>query len=260
GFHFYAMQFIQGQGLDEVIAELRRLHGTLGRETTHNPPADLGSNPKADVTGLAESLLSGHFRCEDLPGTAAPKDGSAGKNEATAKAEDASVGRASQDIRMSSSLIHHSDSSSNTGGHFYRSVARIGQQVASALAYAHSQRVLHRDIKPSNLLLDSGGTVWVTDFGLAKEEGENLTRSGDVVGTLRYMAPERFSDAWDSRSDVYSLGLTLYELLTLKPAFPETDRVRLVHAITHREPIAPRKLDRHVPRDLETIVLKAINK
>src|SRR5262249_33159282 len=66
--------------------------------------------------------------------------------------------------------------------------------------------------------------------------------------------------AWDSRSDVYSLGLTLYELLTLKPAFPETDRVRLVHAITHREPIAPRKLDRHVPRDLETIVLKAINK
>src|SRR5207302_4659516 len=120
--------------------------------------------------------------------------------------------------------------------------------------------VLHRDVKPSNLLLDLHGTVWVTDFGLAKDEGEDLTHTGDVVGTLRYMAPERFSGVSDPRSDVYSLGLTLYELATLRPAFDETDRGRLVRQILHQEPPAPRRLDRHVPRDLETIILKAVAK
>jgi tetratricopeptide (TPR) repeat protein len=139
-------------------------------------------------------------------------------------------------------------------------VARIGQQVSSALSYAHGQRVLHRDIKPSNLLLDACGTVWVTDFGLAKEEGNDLTRTGDVVGTLRYIAPERFTGVSDARSDIYSLGLTLYELLTLRAAFAETDRVRLVRTITHEEPLVPHKIDPHIPRDLETIVLKAIAK
>ena len=102
---------------------------------------------------------------------------------------------------------------------FYRSVARLGVQVAEALAYAHGQGVLHRDIKPSNLLLDTQGTVWVTDFGLAKAEGsDGLTQTGDIVGTLRYMAPERFDGRSDPRSDVYGLGTTLYELLTLRPA------------------------------------------
>lgn len=93
--------------------------------------------------------------------------------------------------------------------------------VADALSYAHQQGVLHRDIKPSNLLLDAVGNVWVTDFGLAKLEGsDGPTRTGDIVGTVRYMAPERF-DGWsDRRSDVYSLGATLYELLTRKsPTF-----------------------------------------
>src|SRR5262249_513962 len=104
--------------------------------------------------------------------------------------------------------------SSNT--QYFRSVARIGLQVAEALGYAHSQKVLHRDVKPSNLLLDLRGTVWMTDFGLAKEEDDALTQAGDVVGTLRYMAPERFNGISDPRGDVYSLGLTLYELATLR--------------------------------------------
>src|SRR5262249_19585741 len=101
---------------------------------------------------------------------------------------------------------------------YFRSVARIGIQVAEGLAHAHQQGVLHRDIKPSNLLLDADGEVWVTDFGLAKVEGgDGPTRTGDIVGTLRYMAPERF-DGWsDPRSDVYGLEMTLYELLTLRP-------------------------------------------
>ena len=94
-----------------------------------------------------------------------------------------------------------------------------GAQVADALDYAHRRGVLHRDIKPSNLLLDALGNVWVTDFGLAKlEEGDDLSQSHDLVGTLRYMAPERFRGVSDRRGDVYSLGATLYELLTLQPA------------------------------------------
>src|SRR5204863_9437693 len=103
--------------------------------------------------------------------------------------------------------------------------ARVGVQVAVAPAHAAGQGVLHRDTKPSNLLLDDTGNVWVTDFGLAKaqSDGDDLTHTGDIVGTLRYMAPERFSGRGDLRSDIYSLGLTLYELLTPRPAFDEAD-------------------------------------
>jgi tetratricopeptide (TPR) repeat protein len=131
--------------------------------------------------------------------------------------------------------------------------------VASALHYAHGQGTLHRDIKPGNLLLDGQGFVWVTDFGLAKTlEDESISRTGDVVGTLRYMAPEQFSGEADSRSDIYSLGLTLYELLTLRPAYQDSDSNRLLRAISQGEPQQPRKLRPDIPRDLETMVLKSI--
>jgi tetratricopeptide (TPR) repeat protein/tRNA A-37 threonylcarbamoyl transferase component Bud32 len=137
-------------------------------------------------------------------------------------------------------------------------VARIGFQVADALAYAHGHGVLHRDIKPSNLLLDKNSAVWVTDFGVAKVvEGNSLTQSGDLIGTLKYMPPERFAGQSDGRGDVYSLGMTLYELLTLRPAFPDTTPHQLIQMITQKEPTRPRKLNRAIPKDLETIVLKA---
>src|SRR5262249_20801725 len=137
-------------------------------------------------------------------------------------------------------------------------VARIGVQVADALAYAHSQGILHRDVKPSNLLLDRRGAVWMTDFGVAKlVEEANLTQSGDLVGTLKYMPPERFSGRSDARGDVYSLGITLYELLTLKPAFPDTTPQHLIQLITHEAPLRPRRVNPDVPTDLETIILKA---
>src|SRR5439155_5440490 len=104
-------------------------------------------------------------------------------------------------------------------------VARIGLQVADALAYAHAQGTLHRDVKPSNLLLDVRGTVWVTDFGLAKRsDQDNITQTGDILGTLRYMPPEAFEGQADHRSDLYSLGLTLYEFLALQPAYDEKDQ------------------------------------
>jgi tetratricopeptide (TPR) repeat protein len=137
-------------------------------------------------------------------------------------------------------------------------VARVGLQVAEALAYAHAQGTLHRDIKPSNLLLDGRGTVWITDFGLAQlAESENASEPGALTGTLRYMAPERFRGRSDARCDVYGLGLTLYELLTLRPAFDATDRGQLIHQVTHEEPPAPRRSNPAIPRDLETVVLKA---
>ncbi len=139
-----------------------------------------------------------------------------------------------------------------------RWVAELGVQAAEALAHAHEQGILHRDIKPANLLLDSTGTLWLADFGLAKLADDlALTGTGELPGTLRYLAPECLAAEPDARSDVYSLGLTLYELLAGRPAFGETDRIRLLHQIQW-EPVEPlRNSSPDVPRDLETIILKA---
>ena len=151
------------------------------------------------------------------------------------------------------------DRDASRGPAYWRSVAGIGTQVAAALHYAHQQGILHRDIKPGNLILDDKGVAWITDFGLAKlVDQEDLTHPGDVVGTLRYMAPEQLEGETSARSDVYSLGLTLYELLTLRPAFNETSRHRLLRQVSQRDPPRPRSIALDIPRDLETIVLKAI--
>lgn len=145
------------------------------------------------------------------------------------------------------------------GADRWRFVARLGVQAAEALRYAHDQGILHRDIKPANLLLDEHQAVWITDFGLAKLTGrEDLTASGDVIGTLRYLAPEALRGETDQRSDVYSLGLTLYELLTLTSPFGELSPSELLRRVTEAQPTRPRTLDPTIPRDLETIVLKAI--
>jgi tetratricopeptide (TPR) repeat protein len=143
---------------------------------------------------------------------------------------------------------------------YWQSVARAGLQAADALHYAHSQGTLHRDIKPANLLLDNHGTVWLADFGLAKAaQSDDISLSNDLVGTLRYMAPEQFRGSTDHRSDIYSLGLTLFELLALRPAYEETDRSRLMQRITEGPPPAPGTINREIPQDLETIILKAVS-
>ena len=144
---------------------------------------------------------------------------------------------------------------------YYREIARVGALVADALEYAHRRRIVHRDIKPSNLLLDAQGNVWVTDFGLSKfADGADLTLSREVVGTLRYMAPERLRGTADHRGDIYSLGATLYEMVALRPPFAEADEIRLMECIRNDPPPSPRQLDRNLPRDLETILLKALAK
>jgi len=138
-------------------------------------------------------------------------------------------------------------------------VANVGAQAADALSYAHSIGVVHRDIKPSNLMIDADNTLYVTDFGLAKVAGDNeLTATGDLLGTLRYMPPEALSGNSDHRADVYGLGLTLYELLADGPALAEVERGKILAAIStgNIEPL--RKRVPKVPRDLETVIQKSI--
>ena len=143
----------------------------------------------------------------------------------------------------------------------YKWVADTGQQIADALAYAHEKNILHRDIKPANLVLDFHGTVWLTDFGLAKNiTNEALTQTGDIIGTPQYMAPESFSGKYDSRSETYCLGLTLYEMATLNPAFQNSSPGQVIKAVTTSSPSPPRKIDSKMPRDLATIIEKSISR
>jgi WD40 repeat protein/serine/threonine protein kinase len=317
---FYAMQFIQGQSLDMVINELRRLRERSGAAPEINEAAHGGAGrprPGRSYLGIEDSslsatdlvrpvlqsILTGRFepggrfaaRVEasdealakgaqgDLttqPGTGVVRR-AAEADPALARTEEAESAPARDVIgpeRMPSPSSDPSSSASpfansailpgatqlssveSSRREIFRSLAHIGRQVAGGLAFAHARGIVHRDIKPSNLLLDTEGVVWITDFGLAKGDDEGLTQTGDILGTVRYMAPERFKGEGDARADVYALGLTLYELLTLRPVFGASDRLKLIDQIKTDEPVRPRTIDGRIPRDLETIVLKAIEK
>jgi serine/threonine protein kinase len=287
GLHYYAMQFIQGQSLDAVLEELWRLR--------RSQPATGGALPAVEddrrscegpvhevsAAAVARSLLTGRFalhepapgavsgRTSDSPSPPSPTASLGVAQPQTTTATDpgleqagiAATPPASGDSSTAVSWPGQAGLSpiSGSGRGYWHGAARVGLQVAEALAYAHGQGILHRDIKPANLLLDTRGNVWVADFGLAKaSNGENLTHTGDVVGTLRFLAPEQLRGQSDPRGDIYSLGLTLYELLTLRPAFDALNRERLIQQVMQGEPPRPRQLDAGVPRDLETIVLKAM--
>jgi serine/threonine protein kinase/WD40 repeat protein len=262
GIHYYAMQFIQGQSLDSVLRELRRLRRVKSNATNEPGRTALKEGTDENLSfSLAAGLLSGQLDGNKKEEN--ERDDHGTRSDKSRQASSASAGGTASKLSGSadSSLILQQSFSAQTHQQYFRTVARLGMQVAEALVYAHGQGVLHRDIKPSNLLLDTQGTVWVTDFGLAKAvDSEDLTATGDIVGTLRYMAPERFQGQADNRSDVYGLGVTLYELLTLHPVHAERDRARLVDKILREEPVRPRKLDPQIPRDLETVVMKAVAK
>jgi serine/threonine protein kinase len=255
GYRYYAMQFIRGQGLDAILHELRQLRPVLERDGAGQAEPDCTRSAPLAAT-IAHSLFAG--RLADPTG-----DPSAVATHAGGSAMEYGLRPPNKPpVPVGGELPSDGSSwASQSGTPYARTIARVGLQVAEALAHAHGQGVLHRDIKPSNLLLDAEGNVWVTDFGLAKsDDAEALTEAGDIVGTLRYMAPERFRGDSGPASDVYGLGATLYELLTLRPAFDERDRARLVDHILHTDPPPPRAIDAKIPRDLETIVVKAMAK
>lgn len=232
GVYFYAMRLIQGKNLAEVITELCNSESDEGR---------------AKLSMSSSQLLLDTERERDAA------------NESKAHASGDTIRESGGESSTSLGV-----DSGERGKVYYRSVARIVKQAAEALEFAHSHGIVHRDVKPANILLDELGDAWVTDFGLARIESDGgMTMTGDLVGTLRYMSPEQTLAkrvTVDHRSDVYSLGATLYELLSLQTLFDGTDRADLLKKIAFEEPKAPSKIDKNVPKDLETIVLKALQK
>jgi serine/threonine protein kinase/Tfp pilus assembly protein PilF len=196
---------------------------------------------------------------QELRHMVAPKGSSASSPDDGGVSTVAAARNSISDTCKSAALFH-----SFQTPEYPKSVAELGVQVAEALHCAHEYGVIHRDVKPSNLLLDGQGKVWVTDFGLARFQTDaRVTMTGDVVGTLRYMSPEQAAGraaAIDERTDVYSLGIALYELLTLRDAFEGSDRQELLRRIDTEEPLPPRRINPAIPIDLETIILKAISK
>lgn len=248
---YYAMQFIEGAPLNDVILELAKVCGLRGAQRKPlNEAVAIDSHRSQSIQEVSQSLLQG------LPALAEDLD-----EQVSESSRSGDLSKVSLPGQSSSVTAGKQDSSPCSTREYFQSIARIGKQVCSALEYSHSFGTFHRDIKPSNLMLDYYGTVWVTDFGLVKSESEeDLTEAGELLGTLRYMPPEQTEGNFGPRGDIYSLGLTLYELTTLRPAFPQESRNELVVALQESTPQRPRELNPRVPLDLETIILKAIDR
>lgn len=215
GIHYFAMQYVDGPSLAEVLRSLRR----------NTEPVEVQVTPIAAAD--------------------------------------------SQELKNDNDTLHELQAGITTqrsrSPHKYlRSVVVWISQVADALSHAHENGVLHRDVKPGNILLGEDGKAWVADFGLARiEQDASITATDDLLGTVRYMAPEQASGSRgliDHRADIYSLGATLYELLTLTPLCPGENREDLVQQILHETPVRPSRLIPDFPSDLEVIVLKAVSK
>jgi serine/threonine protein kinase len=245
GVHYYAMQFIEGQSLAGLIGELRRFEGRKAGGLA------LSHSAGEAKQFMAESFSLPPYEPRFQEGVGLPAASSAEPTPCP----------------LAAATTEHSSQSPA----FFRTVADLGIQAAEALEHAHQMGVIHRDIKPANLILQgqpgssgAGFRLWITDFGLAHSKGQSgLTMTGDLLGTLRYMSPEQALAKRmlvDLRTDVYSLGVTLYELLTLEPVFSGHDRQELLRQIAFDEPTAPRQRNRAIPVELETIVLKAIEK
>ncbi|MBI3468913.1 MAG: protein kinase [Planctomycetes bacterium] len=238
GVHYYAMQYIQGQSLAELIEGLR-IATRLKSPTPSIKPIHRTGIQRQDRSAVADTVS---FASGDRAASAA----------------------AALSVADTSPQAHITTAHSVSDRSFFRTTAELGIQAALALDHAHEHGILHRDIKPANLLLDNRRNLWVTDFGLARvETDDTLTLSGDLVGTLRYMSPEQVlakPGMLDRRTDIYSLGATLYELLTLEPVFASRDRERLIKQIAHDDPRPPRRLNRQIPCELETILLKTLEK
>ena len=261
--HFYAMQLIDGRTLAEVIRELRQTDAAGRRRALAAPPSADDAVTVADVT-------------QALPTPPSPS----GSGASRVAASSAWSGPRPADSLTSLHTGRRTD--------YYRTVAQLGIQAAEALHYAHNLGIVHRDIKPANLMVDAAGHLWVTDFGLAQMMGDHgLTQTGDLIGTMRYMSPEQAGGrpghlgvgrrhrpapdetvddsaatpiVLDARTDVYSLAVTLYELLTLQPALPGKNRDDLLLQLSMTDPRPPRAIDKAIPVELQTILAKAYAK
>jgi tetratricopeptide (TPR) repeat protein len=229
------MQYIEGRTLAQLIRELRQLEG---REAAEEAPTAVLDDDRE----LASMLASGQL----------------------APAEKPPAAHAPASARRTATGATQSPSSSTRTSAYFRTVANLGIQAAEALEHAHQEGVVHRDIKPANVMVDIKGHLWITDFGLARLQNDSgLTLSGDLVGTIRYMSPEQaigHRAVVDQRTDIYALGVTLYELVALEPAFDGQDRREVLRRIVEEEPRPLRSLNPAVPRELETIIRKATTK
>ncbi len=229
GVHFYAMQLIEGQSLAAMIQQIK------GPDTISHGPK--GTATKGGGTATGSFLATEGF---------APQIPSAAEETVSRLSLALTTQRSSHDVK------------------YFRAVTKFMIQAAEALEYAHQMGIVHRDIKPANLLVDVHHRLWITDFGLAQfHTNAELTVTGDILGTLRYMSPEQASGQrgmLDHRTDIYSLGATMYEMVTTEPIFPGRNRQELLHQIINNEARLPRQLDKNIPVELETIILKAVSK
>lgn len=225
GMCFYVMPLVQGIGLDRVIRMLREEQSVSVAQLRSAFAAGLSAE------SITPSPASDH--------AVARSDSAAGGDQSDARVSDGDRRVLRRDA--------------------WQQFARIGIQVADALHYAHQQGILHRDIKPGNLLVDDKGSVWITDFGLALDkDAAALTDSPQLAGTLRYMAPEQFEGRIDERSDIYSLGATLYELCTLQPAFVGESRQTVMWNIQMSRRQSLKAINPKVPSQLESVILRAM--
>ncbi len=225
GYHYYVMDFVDGEPLNRVIERLRSLNA--------------GGIPFSETLSIASYNREGEAPAEPLiqPENDRPRSPIHPPNFSSSARLDAEKNR-------------------------FRWAARLAVQMSDALAHAHTSGILHRDIKPSNMILDKSGRIWITDFGLAKDVAQEtaLTNTGDVIGTPQYLPPESLESKYDVRSEVYGIGLVLYELLCFRPAYSGSSPAELIRAIASKSPQPIRKLVTNIPRDLATIVDKAISK
>ena len=282
GVHYYAMQLIRGQSLAEVIRELSRGENRVAltadaiSQVVTTAGQHISSEESENASGVLRRAAGANVPnpplADALPATRGPASQNSshdsereGKSLAADRHNTEFHGNlASADTKVDLQARITTLSGSETKAGFYRSAAEIGIEAAQALQHAHEQGVFHRDIKPGNVMLDASSKPYITDFGLARIEADaGITGTGDLIGTLRYMSPEQAMAKpaiSDGRSDIYSLGATLYELIGLRPVFDAKDRQQLLQQIAVEEPMKLRKIDRSVPGELETIVHKAIEK